>query len=394
MFLRTAALVGFVCFLVVAVGGIGPAGAEEVKGRWRVELKLGGIDPGDSIQSEVANAMQVQISEGDVAIIPDPRPNLASTIEGRLSSDPRIDLRVGYGLAAWKNFELILDGGIGYYTTKVVNLELHYAHDIDDPQYEVRVGNRFVRVPGCETLAYAGGDPQPRINCLPFTDDAGGPEGGILDAEDWHYLPITGGEIDNVPVSLSLLARFRPTKKLNPYIGGGVGYMLADFTPSAQWVEFADALDASWVQYTRERPLSNPEQGQRILIGEAHDLQRPNIEVPDTAFIEARGGMEWQWRPKIAFFLESSFFWAADEIVVTVDGREKFGTPTPDSILVPLGDPSAFNRGGRPAYIICGGIEPGELSGQPCSGAGEYYFNGGRLDYGGFNWQVGVRWTL
>ncbi|RMG48849.1 MAG: hypothetical protein D6718_00860, partial [Acidobacteria bacterium] len=86
---------------------------------------------------------------------------------------------------------------------------------------------------------------------------------------------------------------------------------------------------------------------------------------------------------------EVRFSWARDEIRITADGREKFGTPTPNGVFVEAPAPSA----GLAALIGIGGIveEHEAWSGpQP----GEYFLNGGRLDYGGYVFSMGVRFTL
>lgn len=418
-----------------------PASAEEMYKKWRIEVKVGGVDPGDEIRSEAANSFVLELEnpggEDIRQVVGDPRPNEISTIEGRLASGTRWDIRASYGIASFKNSELILDFGIGHYKTRVNNLELTYALDISDPNYLATFGTppEVVWRTPVEAAIYAGyfdqlpepdpfGDPGPFFRSM--IQDTGG--------EAWRYVPINAGEITNYPVSVNLLMRFRPTKKLNPYFGGGVGYQIVDFEASDQWKRIADQMDASIVMDTQAVP-GGALQGQRTLPGlkefldtvndpevpvdptllsrNFRDFERPEVIAEDSLFLEVRGGFEWQWRPKTSFFLETTFSWADKEIRILMDGREKLGEPAPDGIIVDANNPSAYPVGGLPAYIVCGGItefldqEPiqrdvslqapggGRTSiDYPCPGSGEYFFNGGKLDYGGFTWQAGVRFTL
>jgi len=123
-----------------------------------------------------------------------------------------------------------------------------------------------------------------------------------------------------------------------------------------------------------------------------HNLKRPEIETPDTIFLELRGGMEWQWRPKTAFFVDVGFTWAAEEISIRVDDREQFGDGVTPGLFEESDVPSP--RGGAPAYVTVGGLVlrgfDGELQPQP----GEYIITGGKLDYGGWKFAMGVRLTL
>ncbi len=384
---------GVACVAALALAlllGSGAALAEETVGKWRFELKIGGVDPGDSIESDAANSYIFR-SGSDVIEVRDPRPDAASAIDGRLASDPRIDIRASYGLHAFKNSELVLGVSIGYVRTRIRNLEFVYSLDIEDPQYFNEALGVYSE--GCETVEYVTGTFDP-VYCTRFSSDVGG-EFGV---EEWHYVPVNAGELTMVPVTLDLTLRFAPTKRLNPYIALGVGYLFTKLDESDQWKTLADQLDASWVDGTTAR--GNLASTSRNLLGEPHDLKRPEIRTENGLNLVFRGGIEWQWRPRTAFFLETAFNWAQKEIQIRVDGKPQLGKPTPTGITVGSGDARTtdVSRGGSPARIICGGVTPPEGVQVPanalCPGAGEYYFNGGTLDYGGFTWQAGVRFTL
>lgn len=365
-----------------------PAQAKEVFGKWRVELKIGGISPGDEIRSDAANRMTIEDETGRFTIS-DPRPDAASQLEGRLATDPRIDLRLSYGVKSFRNSELVFDVGVGHWTSRINNLELAYSLDGEDGDF-FPLPDRVYNGGTCVSEEYVTGSTGE--DCLLFTSDGA--------SEEWHWRSINAGELTQVPVSLNAYMRFRPTKKFNPYIGGGVGWLFVDFKPSADWLEFSDQMDASIVDSTVYNGLPSRLTIARELAGNPRDLKRPAVVADDGFFFELRGGFEWQWKPKLAVFVETSFMWAAEEIVITVDGKEKFGKATP-AISVKDRSDETVPRGGLPEYIICGGLT-GTLidpdinisSNAFCPGAGEYYFNGGRLDHGGFSFQAGIRLTL
>jgi|GEM_PF-4198164 len=378
----------FVLVLVAAISAM-PLQAEEVKGRWRIEANIGGVDPGDSIPSQSANRQRVRLNDGRFIWNEDPRPDVGATLDGRLSTDTRFEMRVSYGLAAWKNVELLLSAGVSSYNMGVDNIEVAYALDIRDPGWSLYQGNTEPRVE--QTLA----EFFPHVNPLllqSFASDQGGGPG----REVWTMEPVQAGLIEVIPVSVGATLRFRPTKRFNPYITVGGGYLFADYRASERWKEITRDLDRSLVRYTAgTNGVLTPN---RVLGGRWRDIKQPEIRVPNSTFVEARVGAEWQWRSKTAIFTELGFFWAQDNITVEVDGRPRFGKPTPN-FQVDEGDARRlFPLGGRPAYIGVGGLTTRVRLGannfvvkqQP----GEYYVNGGTLDYGGFIFTLGVRFTL
>ncbi len=377
---------GVMALLLVAA--VAPAVAEEVKGKWRFEFHIGGTDPGDSIPSDGGRIQVVDATSltGDtqVYVLRDPRPGWMAANEARISTDTYFEFRASYGLASWKNTELVLDMGIGYSTGSIDNIELAYSFDFDDPNMH---NPAFQPVFSCETMAAWGREVIPYSNCIPFTNS------GYV-GEHWRGELINGGDLTLYPVSIGLYARFRPTKTFNPYIGLNVGYMFVDFDPSRQWRDVQNELDASVVTYVERGSLSL---SSRQLDGKPHDVKRPMIETPSTPYLELRGGTEWQFNPKASVFVEMRYSWAQKNIDITADGRHRFGTPLAegrfDSDQAAAGPP-----GGRPAYIITGGRkrEITRLDGVTWAGPhpGEYFFHGGTLDYGGWTFTAGIRFSL
>lgn len=138
------------------------------------------------------------------------------------------------------------------------------------------------------------------------------------------------------------------------------------------------------------------EQGNPLFIDEwmkyGHDLKRPRIDTPDTVFLEVRAGMEWQWKPQTAFFVDGTFSWAAEGITITVDDRAEFGQGVVSGTYA-IEDVPVPARG-APAYITSGGLVAPDTNGVVGPQPGEYIIEGGTLDYGGWKFVFGVRFTL
>ena len=390
-------LVGVATVALLAVLG---AQAEETKGRWRFEVAVGGYSPVDTIPSDAANVETGYNDAGQLVNVFDPRPDEFGVYVAGNSGGPRIDLRASYGVASLENVELVLAAGVGFFQSKIEDLEFSYSLDRLDPNYIIKVQEfpgeppRDKWVPGCESLPVS--DQQPGTNCQFFYNDLGGDQFNSGDYETWKTELIDPATLNVYPVSIDVLARFRPTKRFNPYIGAGLGYYIVTQQSSERWREIQDQLDASLVSYVQKVPGSLE---LRELGGPGKDLERPEIDSPDTFFAQLRGGAEWQWRQKTAFFLEASFAWAQDNVEITVDGRSQWGRSTPTVLFRNPFDSDAFPFGGLPAYVTQGGIKKKLVNqdGQPLGKGpwpGEYYLNGGTLDYGGWSFAFGARFTL
>ncbi len=375
-----------------------PAFAEEVRGKWRFEFHVGGTDPGDSIPGDGGRIQVVDqtTSSGGHSVyrLHDPRPGWMAGNEARISTDTYFEFRASYGIASWKNTELVVDMGVGYSTGSIDNIELAYSFDFEDPNMALSNGRQVF---SCETLAAWGLSATPNVNCIPFSDSgvADNPvDPSAVSGTKWHGELVQGGELTLYPVSVGLYARFRPTKTFNPYVGLDVGYLLVDFNPSRRWQEVQDQLDASLVSYVERGAFGITS---RELDGKPHDVKRPMIDTPNSMYFELRGGTEWQFNPKAAVFVEMRYSWAQKNIEITADGRHRFGKPLVEG-RYDADQPVVGPPDGRPAYIITGGLkkEVTRLDGRTWSGPhpGEYYFHGGTLDYGGWTFTAGIRFSL
>lgn len=328
--------------LLVLVWMVCPATAEERYGKWIIEASLGGYNSVDEVRSN-SNNRAVYTDPSDTVIITlDPRPDLGTKNAMSITSAFRLDLRLGYGLLEWGWGEFILDAGLGYMDGGIAGLEIAYQIDEEPPA-----------------------DP------------------GTLTPPPWHIDFLRVGDLYQIPVSLDGMVRFRPTKRLNPYVGLGVGYRFVEFEEDKEFTRLAEWLDRSMG-------------GKQFPIGEggaggapATDIKRPRVEAPDSFFYEARLGIEWQLKPRWSIYLDTRYEWVDDPVLVLINGEDALGLATPNGDInfeYPVnGTPFRVNR---PAPN-----GPGKYKQYPSSGGG-WFVEGGELDYGGFSFGVGARFSF
>lgn len=407
------------------------ASADEAKGRWRFDVQFGSTSPEGRIDSTGGSGMTLTVPNDVAVVVMDPRPSGTFGDYASTRATGRIELHASYGLAARKNSELILDVGVGYYKATIRNVEWSYSFDTADTNYRGSLG--------CETvLARAGGSVQAHQldGCTWFdprsADIYAGSQLNPTHAESADIgLPffqtekVDAGTYKAIPVSVDLLYRYRPSKRFNPYLGGGIGYLFVKFDESPRFQQIADQMAGSIVtqitgpvgQDLGVRSLAEfaatptwDAYGENVVSVQAsqigHPMLRPYVSAPSSLFVQARGGFELQVAPKSSIFVEGRYFWARKEISITADGSEQLGQATPN-ITIPrtihgVLNPDAYPYGGLGVYVIDGGLH--QPSYDPATGAvlddgangqpGEYYFNGGHMKYGGWVFTVGLRFTL
>jgi hypothetical protein len=336
-------LLRWIVILLVLAWMATPAAAEERYGKWIFELSLGGYNSVDEVRSNANNRAVYTDPIGNVIITTDPRPDLGTKNAMAIDSTFRMDLRVGYGLLEWGWGEFILDAGLGYMDGGIAGLEIAYQLDDEPPE-----------------------DP------------------GTLTPPPWHIDFLRVGDLDQIPVSIDGLVRFRPTKRLNPYVGVGVGYRWVEFTEDPEFTRVAEWLDRS--VGAKQYPLGEGRLGSTF----NDDIKRPRVEAPDSFFYEARLGVEWQLKPRWSIYLDTRYEWVDDPVEVMVNGEYTLGRATPNSDI-----DLEYPANGTPFRVnipaIGGG--PGKYRQFPDSGA-NWFVEGGTLDYGGFSFGVGARYSF
>lgn len=421
--------------VILAMVSFSPA--EGNKGRWRFEFQVGSQATGGKISSPNGNTLNLVAGE-DVNSIDDPRPDEFRIKETKLKGRGRLELHASYGFGSGKNVEYLLDFGIGYAKGKLEGIQLSYSLDRNDLTYNFGGGI----LPGCESVivgktGIVNADEFYAVNrngCVWVAQSDGalfrwlangqtrrvdvsrvdGPDTNLTNGM-FQTEVIDGGDLKTIPITAGIVARYRPTKRFSPYLGGSLGYMLVSFKEASRWKEVADQLNGSVVSRVNNKPgslgryledvvvvIRDPETGDvldrdgngvpdMVVTSSGYQISRPRIDAPNTMFLEVKGGFELQISPKASWFAEAKFFWAQKRIRISVDDQEKWGSPTPE-LTQEWNDgnnPNVFPIGGKPIYVIKGGILVDDV---PQSG--EYYLNGGTVKYGGFVFGTGVKITF
>jgi hypothetical protein len=359
--------VGLAAACTVAALVVSSVHAEDVEKKLRLSFSIGGYDGRKEIRSASANILSLT-DENDVRqnFFEDPRNDDAAQNSLSIQSATRAMLSVQY--AVTKMFVVEVSGG--YQKGDVGNVELQGQF----------FGEQITE--------------QERFKFRIFTFSA--------------------GQLTQVPLQATALARFRPRAGLNPFIGFGIGYIFMGFDPSAQLNQVSRNLDRSFGQFARVGTFQGG--GAFTTSGQTIDLEAAQVEVPDTFEWHLKGGLEYSFRPKWVAYFDLTYTFASRSMTLL------FNPPGPDlGISVPAGriletDPLA-NQPFGPILISEGGlvdigrlvpldafpnahceIEPTQCKlvaqpdGQP--DPGYYYIQGGQLKYDGVSLLVGVRYTF
>lgn len=359
-----------VALTLVAVAPI--ARAEDVAKKFRIGSAFGFYNTQDEVRSPAANAL-VLIDESDepTAIYIDPRNDSAAIGDLTIEPGARVTLSGSYGFTSF----FVLEGSVGY-----------QKNDVGDVEVQAFFNERILE-----------------------------------ENEEYHFdvYPVPAGEMTQIPIQLTALARFRPRANLNPYIGGGVGYTVIGFDSSAELDQLSIRLDQAIGALA---PLSNsingavaPSQPSTTAL---RDLSGAHVDARDTFEWHLAGGMEYSIRQKWAAFLDVRYVFASRDFSIGFNGSESLGITVPqrtedeDSIFAvqsygPYYVPEVgLVDGGRIAPLpnappstdcslssnaaFCGfAFEP---DGVPDPGM--YYVQGGTIKYGGLSLQLGIRYTF
>ena len=193
----------FVVLLGLIFGAL-PAGAEDVRGRWSFSLGVGMLSTLDDIRNNASVLRLKDPNRGfpddisDDIVIPgsnDPRQDDLLGRETAVEERQVYNLSVGYGLTSW----LSLQVDVGYYKGNVGNLDTF------------QIDRRFVDLNDDNTLV------DNELLSTPFRDAT---------------VPMSVGQLEQIPVMLSAVFRFRKDSPFNPILGAGVGWMFTDFDES------------------------------------------------------------------------------------------------------------------------------------------------------------------
>lgn len=193
-----------------------PAGAEDLRGRWSLGFSAGVLSTKDNIRSNAAGVLLNEFGRPeDISddIIPPHEGSVDLRQDDLLGRETEVEERqiysfsAAYGLTSW----LSLQFDLGYYRGNVSNLDTF------------RIGRAFVdEVDGS-------------LNNVTIEDIVTTP---VHDAS----FPISAGRLEQIPVSLSAVFRFRKDSPFNPILGAGVGFIFTDFEESDAFRDMNDAI--------------------------------------------------------------------------------------------------------------------------------------------------------
>ena len=185
---------------------LSPVAAEDVRGRWSFSLGVGMMSTLDDIRN---NASVLRLEDpgrgfpddiSDDLVVADSNDRRQDDLLGRETAVEErqiYNLSVGYGLTSW----LSLQVDVGYYQGNVGNLD---TFNID---------RRFVDLNDDNTLS----DGQGELLSTPFRDAS---------------VPMSVGQLEQIPVMFNAVFRFRKDSPFNPILGAGVGWIFTDFDES------------------------------------------------------------------------------------------------------------------------------------------------------------------
>ena len=161
--------------------------AEDIEKRWRLGFALGLADSTDSVRSDSANILAItDFDDIPIRFFEDPRNDDAQQLTLQIETRTAVEFSAQY--AATKMFIIEFSGG-------------YKKGDVGDVELQVE----FSR------------DPIP-----------------VEDRFKFNVFKIPAGEIEQVPLNVTALVRFRPRASFNPYIGVGMGYTFIGFEPSSE----------------------------------------------------------------------------------------------------------------------------------------------------------------
>lgn len=331
---------------------------EEVEKKWRVGFALGGAETRQTIDSDAGNVLAIVNSDGLlVDVIRDPRNDSGALGSFSIRPAYRATLKGQYAITR----KFILQGSVGYQRGDVGNVEMQAQF----PDQQIPANTQF----------------------------------------NFRTWDITAGKMQQIPVELTAMVRFRPKSAFNPYIGTGLGYMFVSFKPSEDLNVLSQNMSRS--QGGLATIISN--QGIQTLTTttDVHDLGGATVDAPSSWTWHAVAGIEYTVKKNWSLFAELRYMWAKDAFTLLFNGSPTLGLSVPAGTQF---DTAPKNFG--PMFISQGGLidagRPGTVY-NPITGnndaafifqpdgvldPGWYYVTGGKIRYDGGSFEFGFKYTF
>jgi hypothetical protein len=396
-------VLSFVAVALLVGSGL-DATAEEVQRKWRVSLAAGGYNAQDEVPSAAGNELLVVDSciqtascppgfDAFVALYRDPRSDSASFGNLDFNAATLGTVAVQYGVGK----RLLVEGSIGFRRGNVGDVEISAEF-------------------------FGNGPEDPEI--LPF---------------NFLSYRVPAGELTQVPIQLSALARLRPRARFNPYLGGGIGYAITGFKTDPAFDQLSVQMDATKGLHTRLTSSLASIPDMSIDDPTKQDIQGATVDARDSFEWHLAGGFELSFKSKWAAFLDLRWIDASRSLSIGFDGKQELGVSVPNYVAFSTSPLATIAYGGvqigscglptatTPACTSEGLLDVGQVQVVPAEGApfgtncdpanggdpnqpvcvtkfiftpdgrpdpGIYYVKGGTMSYDGFALQVGIRYTF
>ncbi len=395
---------GWAAVAVVVALAAPPARAEDARGRWSLGFGLGIQSTIDDIRSNAANVVLTEAGiPGDPA---DDIPKIDESDRRQddlLGRETAVDerqvqsLSVAYGLTSW----LSLQFDLGYYRGDVSNLDtFRVSHSYGDfnqnGQFEASEATR-----------------------TPDHDAS---------------IPISLGRLEQIPLSLSAVFRFRKDSPFNPIMGAGVGMIFTDFEESRAFQELNDTIlegfrtTQVWVTTNGERAIND----QMIFDGSGNQIgsttcadinnaaqeEKTNCDlglagkaglIPSRPFITSHvedafeyhlmGGAEYYFNERWSAFVLGRYTFTGANLSVRISDNGNRVTSNVSST-----EPIRFDVEQARFHFLSSNVQVNPASGmlEQGEGPGKYpdrpaediLVQGGEINLSGFSLNFGVRFTF
>lgn len=214
---------GAVAALAVALLGVSQTAAEDLKGKFYLGGSLGILVTTDNVRNNAAliisplgadgapftgdEGEEVSCESGRSQVFCDPRPDDLIARQAQIEQTIKGDIRIGYGLTS----ALSVEFSAGYFEGDLKNIDVYTT--------------KFVPI-----------STNPFDPCLDPNNPKSEPCNlNLLKQRDIKE-PFAAAVVTEIPLELNAIVRFRKDSNLNPYLGGGIGYLITD-------VEVSDSVD-------------------------------------------------------------------------------------------------------------------------------------------------------
>lgn len=363
---RAVRLVPAIAMLMMA----SPAAAKDPFHLWYVTTSLGFHTTEDEVRNN--------------ATLPgDPRPGQEDDRTGVIEDGVSLSLSAGFGMTP----RLALQLDTGWFSSDVGPVDGFLAE-----QYPV-AGNPF--------------DP---TSLTTFTHQT-------------SSFPATAGTLSQIPVSLSLIARFRKDTAFNPFVGAGAGMIFTDIDADEQ----LDALNAR-ISHLRVREIFD-EHGEPQTPTELSQLRAPGLVPPGghQLSITADDAFEWHLTAGLEYVFGERASFVASASYTFTDGAVEFLAGDEDQVTFLIYPEALFREDGSLKIFNSAALFPNPYNdpADPTKGiincvpntvgdfdhdghaddqcyrnndlvatddpTGDFLIQGGRIEYGGFTINLGLR---